>query len=231
MPISWAATYPPSSWSGTIVRQSDIGGVYLILDAEHISGDAADVLRKALQAGIRLFQYRDKRGSRRVICETAQRLAAIARRAGAVFIVNDHADIARAADANGVHLGQDDLPVEIARKVIGPEGIIGISTHGLGQARAAAAAGSDYIGFGPVFRTTTKDAGPVQGLEMLRAVRGEVAVPIIAIGGIGTQNAAEVISAGADGIAVISAVLDAPDIEAAAKELVGLTSSLIGHKR
>ncbi len=166
-----------------------------------------------------------------MICETAQRLAAIARRAGAVFIVNDHADIARASDAHGVHLGQDDLPVEIARKVIGPEGIIGISTHSLEQARAAAAAGADYIGFGPVFRTTTKDAAPVQGLEMLRAVRSEVAVPIIAIGGIGTQNAAEVISTGVDGIAVISAVLDAPDIEAAAKELVGLTSSLIGHKR
>lgn len=148
-----------------------------------------------------------------------------------MFIVNDHADIARAADAHGVHLGQDDLPIEVARKVIGPEGIIGISTHSLEQARAAAAAGADYIGFGPVFRTATKDAGPVQDLEMLRAVRSEVAVPIIAIGGIDAKNAAEVIATGADGIAVISAVLDAPDIEAAAKDLVGLTSPLLGHKR
>ncbi len=184
----------------------------------------------AIRAGIRLFQYRDKRGNRRSICETALRLSAAAKAAGALFIVNDHADIARAVDAHGVHLGQDDLPIGIAQKVLGPEGIIGISTHSVGQAREAVAGGADYIGFGPVFPTATKDAGPVQGLEMLRRVRSEVSIPIIAIGGITLENAGDVIAAGADGLAVISAVLGAADIETAAKGLVERVGPLLAGK-
>jgi len=181
-------------------------------------------MRKALRAGIRLFQYRDKQGTRRTIHAAALRLAATAREAGALFLVNDHADIALAADAHGVHLGQDDLTIEAARKLLGPERIIGISTHSLEQARDAESAGADYIGFGPVFRTGTKDAGPVRGPEMLRQVRNEVSIPVIAIGGINGENAGAVLAAGADGIAVISAVLDAPDVEAAAKGLVELAA-------
>ncbi len=188
-------------------------------------------MQKALHAGIRLFQYRNKQGSRRAISETALSLARTARTAGAIFIVNDHADIAGAVGAHGVHLGQDDLPIEVARRVIGPEGIIGISTHSLEQARAAAAGGADYIGFGPVFPTATKEAGPVQGLEMLRKVRSEISLPIVAIGGVNADNAADVISAGADGLAVIGAVLDAPDVEAAAKSLVDRTASLMGSRK
>jgi thiamine-phosphate pyrophosphorylase len=179
--------------------------------------------RQALDAGIALFQYRNKQGSRREIYEEARRLSALMRGAGALFIVNDHADIALAVDAHGVHLGQDDLPIEEARKLLGQGRIIGISTHSLDQARAAASAGADYIGFGPIYRTTTKDAGPLQGLEWLRQVRNEVTIPIIAIGGINRDNAGEVLAAGADGIAVISAVLDAADPGAAAKALVRQT--------
>jgi thiamine-phosphate pyrophosphorylase len=184
-------------------------------------------MRKALHAGIRLFQYRDKRGTRRTIHAAALRLAAMAREAGAVFLVNDHADIALSADADGVHLGQDDLTIEAARKVLGPDRIIGISTHRVDQARAAASAGADYIGFGPVFRTGTKVAGPAQGTELLAQVRREVSVPLMAIGGISRENAGAVFAAGADGIAVISAVLDAPDVEAAAKGLVELAVRLL----
>jgi thiamine-phosphate pyrophosphorylase len=134
--------------------------------------------------------------------------------------VNDHADIAVAVDAHGVHLGQDDLPIEHARKLLGQSRIIGISTHSPEEARTAAAAGADYVGFGPVFNTATKDAGPIQGLDRLRQVRTEVDIPILAIGGINQDNAGAVLAAGADGIAVISAVLDAPDPGAAAKALV-----------
>ncbi len=142
------------------------------------------------------------------------------RGAGAVFIVNDHADIALAVEAHGVHLGQDDLPIEQARKVLGRSRIIGISTHSPEQARTAEVVGADYIGFGPVFRSVTKDAGPLQGLERLRQVRDAVSLPILAIGGIDRDNAGEVLAAGIDGIAVISAVLDAPDPGAAAKALI-----------
>ncbi len=167
---------------------------------------------EALQAGIRLFQYRDKEGSRRRVYENASRLAEKLRSSGAVFIVNDHADIALATGADGVHLGQDDLPLAEARSLLGPDRVIGISTHSAEQAIRAESDGADYIGFGPLFATSTKDAGPMQGLERLRNVRRAVSLPILAIGGIDESNARSAIEAGADGIAVIGAVLRAPHI-------------------
>lgn len=125
-----------------------------------------------------------------------------------------------AVDADGVHLGQDDLPVEEARKLMGGSRIIGVSTHSVEQARAAQSAGADYIGFGPIFTTTTKDAGPHQGIEGLREVRKAVTLPVIAIGGINTANLEKVLRAGADGVAVISAILAAPDLHEAARGMV-----------
>jgi thiamine-phosphate pyrophosphorylase len=142
------------------------------------------------------------------------------RRAGALFIVNDHADIARAVDADGVHLGQDDLPVADARKVMGPRGLIGLSTHDRQQAAAAQAAGADYIGFGPLFPTRTKDAGPARGTPDLAAVTASVTIPVIAIGGITAANAAEAMSRGPAGIAVISAVLGADDMRQAVRQFI-----------
>jgi thiamine-phosphate pyrophosphorylase len=174
----------------------------------------------ALSGGVRLFQYRNKSGPRRSIYETALLLASTARRSHATFIVNDHADIAAAVDADGVHLGQDDLPIEAARRILGRDKIIGISTHNAGQARAAEKAGADYIGFGPLFDTKTKMAGTARGTGSLTMIRQSVSVPIFAIGGIHSRNVAEVIGAGADGAAVISAVLSAPDIARAAEEMV-----------
>ena len=153
--------------------------------------------------------------------EACLRLAVLLRRSDAVFIVNDHADIALAVDADGVHLGQDDLPVEEARRLLGKDRIIGVSTHSADQARAAQAAAADYIGFGPVFTTKTKDAGPLQGLENLSNIRKTVSLPVIAIGGITNENIGGVLGAGADGVAVISAILSAPDLREAAREMVG----------
>lgn len=175
---------------------------------------------QALSAGVRFFQYRNKSGSRRLIWETALLLAQVARKAEALFIVNDHADIAMAVDADGVHLGQDDLPIEAARKIIGKEKVIGISTHSREQAQDAERAGADYIGFGPIFSTETKAAGAVQGIEHLKIIRQAVSIPIIAIGGINHANAADVISSGANGIAVISAILSAHDIRQTATEMI-----------
>ncbi len=174
----------------------------------------------ALSAGVRFFQYRDKNGSRRAVYQTASRLALIAKEAHALFIVNDHADISAAVDADGVHLGQDDLPIDQARKILEPGKLIGISTHGREQAEAAEKAGADYLGYGPVFSTRTKDAGEPKGIAALKLVKQAVRIPVIAIGGITQANIAEVIRAGADGAAVISAILSAADITRAAADMV-----------
>jgi len=149
-------------------------------------------------------------------------LSRVAGNAKACFMVNDHADIAAAVDADGAHLGQDDLPIEFARKLLCGDKLIGISTHSLEQARAAEAAGADYIGFGPIFKTSTKDAGQTQGIQNLTIVKKSVAIPVIAIGGINQANLQFVAQAGADGAAVISVVAAAPDIRLAAEQLVGI---------
>jgi len=182
--------------------------------------DPAQAMSEALEAGVKFFQYRNKRGTRREIYEASLQLVPLARGAGALFIVNDHADIALAVDADGVHLGQDDLPIEHARNLLGSGKLIGISTHSPEQAKAAEAGGADYIGFGPVFRTSTKDAGPVQGSETISVIKRMVSVPVIAIGGITLANVGEAVRAGADGVAVISSVLSAPDRKIAAVEMI-----------
>jgi len=181
---------------------------------------AEEAAQAALNAGVRLFQYRNKSGTRRAIYDACLRLAVLLKRSGAVFIVNDHADIAMAVAADGVHLGQDDLPAEAARSFMGSGKIIGVSTHSIAQALAAQSAGADYVGFGPLFTTTTKSAGPHQGIENLRKVREAVTLPVLAIGGINGGNLDDVIRAGADGVAVISAVLAAPDLYEAARSMV-----------
>ncbi len=177
-------------------------------------------MSRALSAGVTFFQYRSKKHDRKSVYETSLRLASLAADAGAMFIVNDHADIAQAVDADGVHLGQDDLPIEKARKILGPGKVIGISTHSLAQAREAEQQGADYIGFGPIFPTATKDAGVIQGLKTLRIIRHSISIPIIAIGGITHTTVTEVVRAGADGVAVISALLSAPDIQQSSEDML-----------
>jgi len=179
-------------------------------------------MRQALAAGVQFFQFRSKNVKRKGIYETTLMLSQIARNAKACFMVNDHADIAAAVDADGVHLGQDDLPIEFARTLLGGDKLIGISTHNLEQARAAEGAGADYIGFGPIFKSSTKDAGRTQGIQNLTIIKNSVAIPVIAIGGINQANVQFVAQAGADGAAVISGVLTAPDITLAAEQLVSI---------
>jgi thiamine-phosphate pyrophosphorylase len=188
--------------------------------------DADQAMTQALSVGVIFFQYRNKSETRKKIYETSLLLAQAARKAGAVFIVNDHVDIASAVDAGGVHLGQDDLPIECARKLLGKQKLIGVSTHSLEQARAAEAAGADYIGFGPVFETSTKDAGAVCGIEKLSIIKKSVSIPVIAIGGISHSNIRQVLGAGADGAAMISAVLSTDDIASAARKMMGLISEM-----
>jgi thiamine-phosphate pyrophosphorylase len=147
----------------------------------------------------------------------ARAIQALCRSRGALFIVNDRVDLALAADADGAHVGQEDVPAASARRLLGPRRLLGVSTHNLAQAEAAGQVGADYIGFGPMFATGTKDTGYTpRGLDALRGIRRAVSLPILAIGGISLENVARVIQAGATAPAVISAVVAAPDIAAAA---------------
>jgi thiamine-phosphate diphosphorylase len=204
-------------------------GVCLILDQDWMRGDPDQIMRAAHAGGVAFFQYRNKNGSRAEIYETAARLARLAQSLDCIFIVNDHVDIALAVNASGVHVGQDDLPIVEARALLGSR-IVGISTHNEQEAREAEAAGADYIGFGSMFPTGSKDNAVVRGAAGLRVVRNAVKLPIIAIGGITAHNMGEAIRAGADGAAVISAILSAADIEQASRELVRNAVENIYHE-
>ncbi len=178
------------------------------------AGVEADV-RAAVDAGCIIVQYRDKDTTGRVLLATARQLAGICR-GRALFLVNDRVDIAFAAGADGVHLGQDDLPIEEARRILGPDAVIGVSAGSAAEAADAQRRGADYIGLGPICATSTKpDAGPVCGIEGIRAVRAAVDIPIVAIGGITLDMAGEVIAAGADAVVAIAAVVGSPDVGAA----------------
>lgn len=165
-----------------------------------------DAVMVVLDSGIRWIQYREKKESRAFIYKEAMRLKELVHQHSATLIINDHADIAVAVDAEGVHLGQEDLPLAEARKVIG-RGIIGVSTHSLAEALNAEREGADYIGFGPLFMTETKDAGPPKGLELLREIKRNVNIPVVAIGGIRMENLSSVFEAGADAVAVSSGLI------------------------
>lgn len=199
-----------------------LSGLYVILDPS-VCGDRSltEVLKEAATAGAQLFQYRNKSASMKEAYPEALRLRQVAWEAGVTFIVNDRCDLALAVEADGVHLGQGDLPLNLARKVMGFEKLIGISTHNPDQVREAAAGKPDYLGFGPIFTPGSKqDHDPVVGLEGLRAMRGLTSLPVFAIGGIQIDQAGEVIQAGANGVAVISAILKAPDISGAVKSFI-----------
>jgi len=170
---------------------------------------------------VRIVQYRNKTASMKEAYEEAVPLRKLAAELGVLFIVNDRCDLALAVDADGVHLGQEDLPLELARKVMGPDKLIGISTHNPAQARAASAGKPDYLGFGPIFKPGSKqDHDPVVGIEGLRAIRALTALPIFAIGGITVENVGEVMRAGTNGVAVISAILKAQDIKQAVSDFL-----------
>src|SRR5438874_78227 len=202
---------PPMSTSRF---HDSLSGLYIILDPS-VCPDRSltDVLKEAATAGGRLFQYRNKSASMKEAYVEALVLRKVALDTGVTFIVNDRCDLALAVDADGVHLGQEDLPLDLARKVMGPDKLIGISTHNPDQVRNATAGNPDYLGFGPIFKPGSKqDHDPVVGLEGLRKIRGLTSLPIFAIGGIQIEQVREVMRVGADGVAIISGILRAPDI-------------------
>lgn len=199
-------------------------GLYVITD-EGISHGLShvEIARKVAEGGADVIQLRDKARTSKDMLSIAIQIKEITRSAGIRFIVNDRLDLARAADADGVHLGQEDLPVPFARRVAPKGFIIGTSVRTVQEALLAESEGADYIALSPIFDTPTKsDAGPGKGLEMLKEIKSAVSIPVIAIGGIGKGNVRQVMDAGADGVAVISAIVGQKDIVKATAEMRSL---------
>jgi thiamine-phosphate diphosphorylase len=187
-----------------------LAGLYVI--TEPALRDPIEGARLALEGGARIIQLRDKHATTRQLVQVGQELRALTRQYGALLIINDRLDVALAVEADGVHLGQDDMPAALARKVTGENFIIGVSAETVEEARQAEADGASYLGVGPMFATTTKpDAGAPVGPERLRAIKQAISIPVFGIGGITLQNAMQVLQAGADGICVISAIMGAVD--------------------
>ena len=196
--------------------------LYVILDrASAGARDLAAVAEAAIRGGADAIQLRDKTATARQLFEEAVRLRAVTRAAGVPLIVNDRADVAHAADAEGVHLGQDELSIAAARAILGPRRLIGRSTHTLEQAIAAELEGADYIGVGPIFATPTKPDYHSVGVDLIRQVALRVEIPYVCIGGLDAGTLDSVLRAGASRIAVVRAVCAADDPEAAAAALKG----------
>ncbi|MBE0447073.1 MAG: thiamine phosphate synthase [Actinobacteria bacterium] len=197
-------------------------GLYVVT-AEFPGKSHIDVATAAIEGGALIIQYREKDTSSRKLLETAGKLRELTSKADVKLIINDRVDIALAIRADGVHLGQDDLTLEAAKNIMGYDYIIGISATNFDEALAAAKDGADYIGLGPIYPTPSKDdAAPPIGLEGLSAVAEAINIPVVAIGGITIDNVEEVVMAGADAIAVISAVAAAEDMAGAARSLNGI---------
>ena len=195
--------------------------LYVILDAGLIRRPAGEIAAQLIGAGVRMLQYRAKNVPAREILETASSLSEFIRNGEANFFVNDRPDVAFLAGAHGVHVGQNDVDVEQARAVVGRDRWVGVSTHNPEQFERAAASSADYIAIGPIFDTATKmNPDPVVGTELIRRLRPLTRKPIVAIGGIRLESAAEVIQAGADSVAVISDILGAADPAEQARKFI-----------
>ncbi len=194
--------------------------VYVIADGEARGRSHREIAEAAILGGATAVQLRMKEKPARVIIETARAIAPLCRAAGVTFVLNDRVDVALAAGADGVHVGQEDLPATDARRLLGRGRVLGVSAATEAEAAAAWHGGADYLGVGAVYATGTKaDAGPPVGLDRIRAVARAVPLPVIGIGGITVENAAAVLRAGAAGVAVITAVTLADDMVAATRRL------------
>ena len=198
-----------------------LAGLYLILDTQNLGGrDAVEVLAGAIRGGIKAVQLRDKQLGKTELLQMARRLRKVCVEKDVLFIVNDYVDVALAAGADGVHLGQGDLPVAEARRLLPLDKLVGLSTTTLSQARRAQSDGADYVAVGSIYPTPSKGNFKLVGPGRLRQIRGKTSLPLIAIGGINIDRIEEVVKAGAHGVAVIGAVLGATDVEKASRGLV-----------
>ncbi len=196
-------------------------GYYFITDSSlSLAGNISDV-KNALLAKVKFVQYRTKHLDTKAMYQEALRLRKICRKAA--FLVNDRLDIVLAVKADGVHLGQDDLSYQVARKLLGKKKIIGVTVHSVKEAKEAKKFGADYISVSPIFKTGTKDdAGQPVGIRLLKEIKRKVSLPVVAIGGINFLNASQIISAGADGLCAISAVVTKRDVKREIEKFQGL---------
>lgn len=202
--------------------------LYVITDPNLPKGrNLEDVVRQAVEAGASVVQLRDKTASDEELTRLAKRLLSIMRPKGVPLIVNDRLEVAHASDADGLHLGQEDGPIQAVRKILGKDKIVGRSTHSPEQALGAQKEGADYIGVGPVFATPTKPGRKPVDLDLVRFAAKNVTIPFVAIGGIDLGNALEVRQAGASTIAVVRAVMQAPDAGQATASFLGLMKQRI----
>jgi len=205
-------------------------GLYIILDRQFLAGrDELDIARQIIEGGAKVIQLRDKSqfygDRRRELLLVAQKLKELCSQAGVLFIINDYLDLAMAVDADGLHIGQEDLPLSIVRRELPIDKIVGCSITTLSQATQAQNEGVDYIAVGSIFPTTTKKETTTVGVDIIREIKQVVSIPLVAIGGINQSNVSEVVAAGADAVAVISAVLSEKDIRAAVQNLVAKIDS------
>ncbi|WP_440957118.1 thiamine phosphate synthase [Methanosarcina sp. Mfa9] len=200
---------------------------YLVTDSElSRKGTLADV-GDAVESGCKIIQYREKNKNTKEMINEASEIKKICRD-NAIFLVNDRIDVALAAGADGVHIGQDDMPIDIARKLLGAEKIIGLTVHNRGEAIEAEKKGADYVGLGPIFDTSTKkDAGKGIGPDRIREVKNAIKIPVVAIGGINKENCGNVIESGADSLVAISAIVCSEDVKRETQDFIEI---ILKHK-
>lgn len=211
--------------AGSVVRATRataVEGLYVVVDRQAAGPRSlVELAAQAIDGGAKVIQLRDKTGTRVMVYREAAELSDLCRRQGVLFIVNDYCDIAAAVGASGLHIGQEDLPLEVVRRILPIGAIVGVSCENVSDVRHATGAGADYIAVGAVFPTEQKADHVLVGLNVLRDARGLVgSIPLVAIGGITTQNVTSVVDAGADAVAVIGAVIMQPDVRRAAAEMV-----------
>ena len=196
-------------------------GLYIVTDRSLCRLPEEQMVAAALKGGAKVVQYREKDGSTRDMVATARKLQALTAAHGAILIINDRIDVALAVEADGVHLGQDDMPYEAARAILGDDAIIGITAHTVEEALEAQQMGADYVGLSPIFSTATKaDAGPAAGIAFVEEADKRLRIPTVAIGGISEANMGEVLAAGADCVAMISAVVTTENIEGTVRRIL-----------
>lgn len=203
--------------------------LYLVTDRKLLRGrDLVQSIEQAIKGGVSLVQLREKSVSSREFLELAIRVKEITARYKVPLIINDRLDIALAVDADGLHVGQDDLPMLKARELFGPDKIIGVSARSLPEALLAQQQGADYLGVGAVFKTSTKTDAKEVSLEQLEHIKESVSIPVVAIGGISLENVKQVITTGIDGVSVVSAILAKDNILFAAKQLREVIGTISG---
>jgi len=202
-------------------KSERISGLYVILDRQFLAGrDELDMAGQVIEGGAKVIQLRDKQSKKKELLLVAQRLRELCSQAGVLFIINDYLDLAMAVDADGLHIGQEDLPLPVVRRQLPIDKIVGCSVTTPSQATKAQNEGADYIAVGSIFPTKTKKEVSVVGVDILKELKRIVSTPLVAIGGINQNNVGEVVSAGADAVAVISAVLGEKDVRRAVQKLV-----------